>query len=133
MRGKVPDTPVSAPGLTAPTEEQFFSRRVDIGDAVWVTAFGELDLAAAPELADLLLGAQADAMLVMLDLRGLTFMDSNGVHLILRAARRARGTGGRLVVVRGQGQVERLLALVNIDQELESVSTAPAGLALSRC
>jgi anti-sigma B factor antagonist len=129
----VPDTAVSAPGLTALTVEQFVSRRVDIGDAVWLTAFGELDLAAAPELAELLLGAQTDAMLVVLDLRGLTFMDSGGVHVILRAAQRARRTGRRLVVVRGQGQVERLLGLVNVDEELELVGTARAGLALSRC
>jgi anti-sigma B factor antagonist len=87
---------------------------------------GELDIATAPQLVHALGCAQVDAALVILDLRGLEFMDSCGVHLIVAASGRAREAGGRLVVVRGPVQVERILALVGLDRQLELVDQPPA-------
>jgi anti-sigma B factor antagonist len=89
------------------------------GDVAWVQLVGELDLAAAPELQATLCEAEARADIVVLDLRQLTFMDSAGVHAILRASVRARQTGHRLILARGQRQVDRLLGLAGAAGVLE--------------
>jgi hypothetical protein len=59
-------------------------------------------------------------------LRELEFMDSSGLHVIVAADRRIRSAGGQLVLVRGPAQVDRLLALVGIDCQLELVDQPPA-------
>jgi anti-anti-sigma factor len=93
---------------------------------VRLSVLGELDIATAPQLNHALAGAQADAALVILDLRELEFMDSSGANLIAAASGRARQAGGRLVVVRGPVQVERVFALVGLDRQLELVDHPPA-------
>jgi anti-anti-sigma factor len=45
------------------------------------------------------------------DLAGLTFMDSSGLHLLEALAGRARARGGRFEVRGATGGVARLLAL----------------------
>jgi anti-anti-sigma factor len=58
-----------------------------------VTAVGELDLAAVPELDAALQRAAADRKRVVVDLRGLDFMDSSGVH---SCSRRIAASAGRV-------------------------------------
>jgi len=87
---------------------------------------GELDIATAPQLETALRDAEADADLIVLDLRKLTFMDCSSMRVLLAAHRRARLAGGRLVVVRGQVDLARLFSLVGIDDELELVDRPPA-------
>jgi anti-sigma B factor antagonist len=72
---------------------------------------GELDLATSPQLREGLREAQRNAHLVVLDLRELTSIDSSGVDVILEAADGARRYGGRLMLVRGPAQVDRVLTL----------------------
>jgi len=101
------------------------------GDVAWVQLTGELDLAAEPELEARLRDVQARAHVVVLDLRRLTFMDSAGVHAILRASVRAQQTGRRLIVARGQRQVGRLFGLAGVGDTLEiddSIRELPAHL-----
>jgi anti-sigma B factor antagonist len=93
---------------------------------VRLSVSGELDIATAPQLDHALGRAQADAALVILDLRELQFMDSSGGHLIAAASGRAGQAGGRLVVVRGPVQVGRIFALVGLDRQLELVDHPPA-------
>jgi anti-sigma B factor antagonist len=88
-------------------------------DAAWVHLAGELDLASAPALRDTLRDAETRAQIVLLDLRDLTFMDSAGVHAIVRACVRAQRAGRRLILVRGPRQVDRLLALAGVADRLE--------------
>jgi anti-sigma B factor antagonist len=92
---------------------------------------GELDIATSPELDEVLEGAQDSARLVVLDLRAVTFIDSTAVHVILHAAGRGRRTGGRLMLVRGPSQVERVLTLTGASDkvsilDLDSAEPAPA-------
>lgn len=79
--------------------------------AAWVRVAGELDLATSPQLREGLREAQRNAHLVVLDLRELTSIDSSGVDVILEAADGARRYGGRLMLVRGPAQVDRVLTL----------------------
>lgn len=122
----MPDTTVLAPRATAVGAPWFSCRRSDCASTARLSVSGELDIATAPQLDHGLAGAQADAALVILDLRELQFMDSSGANLIAAAGGRARQAGGRLVVVRGPVQVERIFALVGLDRQLELVDHPPA-------
>lgn len=87
--------------------------------AAWVRPLGELDLATAPELDAALGAAGAHARLVILDLRGLEFIDSSGAHVIVEAILRAALAGRRLVVIRGIAQVQRVFEMTGADEGIE--------------
>jgi anti-sigma B factor antagonist len=101
-------------------------------NACCVTVAGELDIATVPQLDRALRRAQADGSPVVVDLRELGFTDSSGAHLILATNRRVRLAGGRLLVVRGPAQVQRLFALMGVDRELEFVDQPPYGSYVDR-
>ena len=88
-------------------------------DADWVHVGGELDVATVPELEHTLGDAQLRARLVVLDLRELTFIDGVGVRAIVGASVRARQLGRRLVLVRGNPNVNRMFTLTGSSDDLE--------------
>jgi anti-anti-sigma factor len=80
-----------------------------------LTVSGELDLVSSPVLERELERAYgSDADLIALDLRGLEFMDSTGLHLLIRAQQRADQAGRRLALIQGREQVERVLDLTGV-------------------
>jgi anti-anti-sigma factor len=84
-------------------------------DTVRVAAEGELDLATVPLLADRLKGVGGDAArAVVLDLSGLTFLDSSGVALLLGVTRRAAGEGWSLRIVGTPPSARALLELCGL-------------------
>jgi len=87
---------------------------------------GELDMLTLPQLDETLRRAETDAELIVVDLRGLEFIDSSGAQLLLAAQRRVGRAGGRLVVVRGPHEVDWYLALVGFDRELMLLDQPPA-------
>lgn len=88
-------------------------------NAAWVDVAGELDIATTPQLERTLAQAQLQARLVVLDLRGLAFMDSSGVHAIASAGIRARQVARRLLVLRGPPHVDRLFTLAGRRDDVE--------------
>jgi anti-anti-sigma factor len=90
------------------------------GDATVVVPHGELDLSTAPTL-DLALEAVSAADVVVLDLRGLTFIDSTGLRTVVRFYVRARERGERFVVVRGNPMVQRVFELAGLPDRLAMV------------
>jgi anti-sigma B factor antagonist len=91
---------------------------------VVIGVVGELDLASSPGLEhELEEGAAARAKLVIVDLRGLEFMDSTGLSVLVRAHQRAARSGQRFGVVRGPQQVQRLLSLTGVADRLELVDS----------
>ncbi len=81
-----------------------------------VLLIGELDVATAHRVEDELRAIQAtDVEQIILDLSGLTFMDSSGVHLIARAAERCMINSTRLQLRPGPPHVQRVLALAAAD------------------
>ncbi len=71
-------------------EDRAFDARCERRDgAVVVVARGELDLASADDLRTVLRGPEAQAETVVLDLRGVTFIDSSGLSVIVGHNRRA--------------------------------------------
>ena len=79
---------------------------------------GELDhQGAAQDIRELELALDAALPLhLALDLSGVTFMDSSGIALILRAQRRMRTLGGSLLVRRVPQQARRVLDAAGIDR-----------------
>ena len=81
---------------------------------------GELDLATAPDLEHALETQLATAVTdVVLDLRGVTFIDSSGLRVVLVASRSAADEGRRLIVVPGDGQVLRVIQLARVEDRLD--------------
>jgi anti-sigma B factor antagonist len=89
------------------------------GDVHTIRLEGELDIATAERIQDELAIAEAsDARSIVLDLSGLTFMDSTGVRLLLSADARSRADSNRLSIVRGPASVQRVFVLSGVDSTL---------------
>jgi anti-anti-sigma factor len=89
----------------------------------YVSLRGELDLATAPEL-EQLVNERVDAgREVVVDLRGLDFMDSSGIRVLVAAHARAGRTGTRLIVVRPapKSAVAKIVEVSGLDGELNLV------------
>ena len=92
------------------------------GDRSTVALRGELDLSGVDRARQAIEQAeQAESPLLVLDLSELEFIDSTGLEVMLRAARRASDSGRRLVVARPSHYVRRLLEMTAIDQSLDVV------------
>jgi anti-sigma B factor antagonist len=88
---------------------------------------GELDLSTTGKVETELRRAEATAEpLVVLDLAGLTFLDSTGLRMIVAADKRAREAGRRLAIVRGPGPVQRVFTVTKLDERLEMVDDLSA-------
>ena len=85
------------------------------GRAAVVHLTGELDIATRPALEDALHAIDGE---IVIDLRGLTFLDSDGLQMILRHRRRP------LTVVPGVPRVQRLFEITETDRMLRFVEAA---------
>jgi anti-sigma B factor antagonist len=82
-----------------------------------VTASGELDVAAAPQLSAILtMGVAGSSRTVVLDMTGATFVDSTALGVVIRSADELKGVGKSLFIVAPEGPVSRLLELTNLKQ-----------------
>jgi anti-anti-sigma factor len=98
-----------------------FEVTVTSDDGVCVVAVsGELDLDTMVELSAALVVGDGVATTVV-DLRGLTFIDSSGVSGLMAAARHARDSASRLVCVPGPPSIQRIFELTGVDTVLEWV------------
>jgi anti-anti-sigma factor len=96
------------------------SEREDGGVRVVFT--GELDIGGAREADEAVRQAESDGDGVLtLDLRGLTFMDSTGLRLLVSADRRAQEKGRTLRIVRGPDPIQRVLELTGLSDKLPLV------------
>lgn len=90
-----------------------------------LTIRGELDIASAPTLSSAIESA-CSAGAVRLDLSGLEFMDSMGMHAILRAALSATADGWGLSIVPARESVQRVFAISGTEARLP-FDPAPRG------
>jgi anti-sigma B factor antagonist len=90
------------------------------GRDVRVAPSGELDLSTAGVLADHLGPETCDGHdRVVLDLRGVEFMDSTGLRLILTTDARLRAAGQELRLVPGPPIVQRIFELTHLHTVLQ--------------
>jgi anti-anti-sigma factor len=84
--------------------------------AVIIALQGELDLASAPCVqARLETAASSDAELVIVDVRGVTFMDSTGLNVLVMAHQASDRSNQRFAIVKGSPQADRLFSLTGTD------------------
>jgi anti-sigma B factor antagonist len=97
------------------------------GTVATVAPTGELDLSGAAVLEVELdrLAADPELGAIVLDLRGLEFMDSSGLRLVVLADMKAREAGRRFALVRGGDTVHRVFEITRMSERLDFVD-APA-------
>jgi anti-anti-sigma factor len=80
-----------------------------------LTLSGELDAASADQLEKRITSVFAEPHpCIVLDLRGLSFVDSAGINVLIRAKQLADDRGRRLVFRRPTAQLDRVFALVGV-------------------
>jgi anti-sigma B factor antagonist len=88
--------------------------------AVVVSPRGDIDMATAGELREMLIRLVAAGMgHVIVDLAGVTFMDSSGLSVLAAAAKRLHAANGRLVVRNAGPQARQILEITALDRLLE--------------
>jgi anti-anti-sigma factor len=91
-------------------------------ETIVVAAEGELDLGSADQLRTQLLELLgAGFQRVVLDLRGVSFVDSTGLRTILDAEAASRGTGVEFSLVPGPAPVQRVFTLTGTDATLRFI------------
>ncbi|MGP3919047.1 STAS domain-containing protein [Nonomuraea sp. 10N515B] len=92
------------------------SAEVENGTAQ-IAVSGEIDIATAPTLAELLVGTMAEpGTAAEVDLGNVSFMDASGLTALIRADDRARDIGGQLHLSRVPERVSRLLKITHLDR-----------------
>lgn len=98
----------------------------DGGDRI-VSAQGELDLHTAPQFSAVLMPAVTAGSRVIADLTAVTFMDSSGAGVFVRALEQARSVGAELIVVAPHPRVRKVFQITGLDGMLvvhESLASA---------
>jgi anti-anti-sigma factor len=99
---------------------------IDRGVA-FLSLFGALDMFAANTCEKEIRTAELRARRVVLDLRGLSSIESSGVAVIAKAKTRSHVDGWKLFIVRGAPTVNQMLSRSPMTRRLRTVKT-PAGL-----
>lgn len=101
-------------------EEEFFGVDVVQTDGTaQVAVRGEVDVATAPRLWDAIDGVDGDTRELVIDMSELTFMDSTGIRVLIRAHELLRSRGGRIVVRAPEAGVRKLLEVTSVDRVIE--------------
>jgi anti-sigma B factor antagonist len=100
--------------------EDFAISTSEIGGRAQLTLRGELDLATAPELEQILMERIDQSQDVVVDLRGLEFMDSSGIRVLVAAHARAGRGGTQVFIVRPEpdSAVAKIVDVAGLDREL---------------
>ncbi|GAA1833265.1 hypothetical protein GCM10009682_59580 [Luedemannella flava] len=93
---------------------QFEARTSTKAGRVVVALAGECDLAARDQLVAALREALDAGSTVTVDLSGLSFLDSSGIHELVSAHRTATRNGGALHVTGASGVVAQVLDLTGV-------------------
>ena len=91
-----------------------------------VTVRGDVDLATVGALRNELTGALDRAGKVVLDLREVTFMDTQGLAAVIEAEQASSGRGTPFVVVRAPATVHRLFDMIGLTERLTVVDDPAA-------
>jgi anti-anti-sigma factor len=105
-------------GIQDPHEPEpigFWVTRSDDAAGVVIALHGELDVAAAPQLEKLLEEIRGEQHRhVMVELSDLSFVDSAGVSVLIKAKKEADEDGSQFLLRRPTAQVHRVFALVGM-------------------
>ena len=92
------------------------------GDVHTISLDGELDLVTHRDVErELRIVEETDATSIVLDLSGVSFIDSSGIRMLLLARARTRDDGARLKLRRPPARVFELLQVCGVDRVLPFV------------
>jgi anti-sigma B factor antagonist len=92
------------------------------GEVTVVSLTGELDISEVSRIEQQLMEVEEQRPpALVLDLSGLSFMDSSGLRLVLETDIRARRDGRRFAIVPGPDAVHRVFLIALLDKRLEFV------------
>jgi anti-sigma B factor antagonist len=92
----------------------------------WAVVFvgGEVDLATCPQLRDALAElVDQEVYHLIVDLEGVSFLDSSGIGVLVSVLRRTRDHGGSLRLTAPGPQVRRVLELTGVTKLLTTYAT----------
>jgi anti-anti-sigma factor len=96
-------------------------------DTTLVRLAGELDLNCRRQFESTFQRvASVRSSKIVVDLSGLTFIDSSGLRMILEVESQSRRDGFDLSFIPGQGQVRQVFQLTGVDAALSKVAEEPA-------
>ena len=108
----------SQPGLDTPLRIDTVGR----DGSLVLEVHGELDIATSPLLDEALTRARAtNAASIVVDLRGVTFIDSTALHVLIKHARPEEGRA-RVRLTKGSPQTQRIFKLSGVLDYLPFVS-----------
>ncbi|HEX7167759.1 MAG TPA: STAS domain-containing protein [Acidimicrobiales bacterium] len=113
MRELTTDTPAS---------NETFSAVVSVaGHEATVAVSGEIDLATAPILRDVVLGVieSGECRTLVVDIGAVRFIDSTGLGVIVGANRRLADSGRRLLVAHPTSATRRVIEVSGLDRVLD--------------
>jgi anti-anti-sigma factor len=91
-------------------------------DHARLSLYGEFDIAAVAHFEAALEELERDRPdRILVDLRGVTFLDSTGLRALLVADTRAREAGRRLILLQGPDAVRRVFEITGLEERLELV------------
>ena len=98
--------------------------RID-GDVAHLVLTGEFDLAGVQQFQEAIAKAEAQQpKALLIDLGGLSFMDSSGLRALVMAEERARAAQRRLAIVPGPPHVRRVFEITQLEQRLHLIDDA---------
>ena len=90
------------------------------GTTATVVVAGEIDLTSAPRLDDEVTGLIEDSVnSLTIGLEGVSFMDSTGLRVLLKASKLLDAAGGTLVLGQPSDPVRRLLEVSGLDSHFQ--------------
>ena len=115
-----------------PSIGRWLAEPLPSADGLLVRGVGEVDIAALPELRRLLDLVEAGAVdKVVIDLTGVTFIDSMMLGVLLSATRRARPNGTELRIVVDDPHVRRIFELTLLDHVMKLYPSVEIALSSS--
>lgn len=97
-----------------------------LGAEARIAVRGELDIATLPEFERVITRMRSQGLQRMvIDLRGLSFLDSMSIELLLRLHGELTATGAELVVVRGPRPVNRIFEVMKLERVLVLTDEPP--------
>jgi len=91
-------------------------------DGAMIVVRGEVDMATAPQLRDTLLAVvEGGASRIALDCRGLDFLDSSGIGVLI-AVRKRLGDDGSLTLEAPPAHVRKVLELTGVSEHVTITS-----------
>jgi anti-sigma B factor antagonist len=88
------------------------------GTVAVLSAEGEVDVATAPILRKQLDGLEAQAKTIVIDLAGVSFLDSTGLGVLIGARRRLVADGVRMLVINAVPTVWRVFKITGLVEPL---------------